>query len=151
MTALNSLMDQARGSPRRSEHSSTVGKSTTQSRHSERSQHSAIAAQAQLEALDGDDRTSRAKIESRGEKNLFKMTGQVPPTPIASECYLKYASDHTQIADIDRFGRSRRGHHPPPRLARAVSGGQHGEESRDSRASEEPEEEALWHASSDLW
>jgi hypothetical protein len=88
MTALSSMMDQTRGSPRRSEHGSTMGKSTAQSRHSERSQHSATAAQAQLEALDEDDRTSRAKIESRGEKSLFKMTGQVPPTPIVGEYYI---------------------------------------------------------------
>ncbi|EOA83221.1 uncharacterized protein SETTUDRAFT_119828 [Exserohilum turcica Et28A] len=38
-----------------------------------------MAAQAQLEALD--EKTARGKIESRSERNMFKMTGQIPPTP----------------------------------------------------------------------
>jgi hypothetical protein len=85
MTTLNSLMDQARASPYKSEKGSTKARSTTRSRHAGRSHHSTTVTQAQLEALDGDERTSRGKIESRSEKNLFKMTGQVPPTPIASK------------------------------------------------------------------
>ncbi|CAO2651519.1 Nn.00g040890.m01.CDS01 [Neocucurbitaria sp. VM-36] len=60
----SNLMDQARVSPRR---------------HSGRSHHSAASAQAQLEALD--EKTSRGQIESRNEQRLFKMTGQLPPTP----------------------------------------------------------------------
>lgn len=84
MTTLTTLMEQARASPRKSDQGSTTAKSTTRSRHSERSHHSTVAAQAQLEALEEDERTTRGKIESRTEMNLFKMTGQVPPTPILS-------------------------------------------------------------------
>lgn len=86
INALTTLMEESRASSRKSDQGSTIARSTTRSRHSERSQHSAAAAQAQLEALDEDERTSRAKIEARSEVNLFKMTGQVPPTPMMSEC-----------------------------------------------------------------
>ncbi|KAF2028149.1 hypothetical protein EK21DRAFT_70327 [Setomelanomma holmii] len=79
MTTLTNLMEQARASPRKSD----TGRSTARSRHSERSTYSAIAAQTQLEAVGEDERTTRGKIESRTELNLFKMTGQVPPHPIA--------------------------------------------------------------------
>jgi hypothetical protein len=82
MATLSHLVDQARSSPRKSEQGSTVNSqrgSTTRSRHSEHSHKSAAAAQAQLEALD--EKTSRGRIESRSERNFFKMTGQVPPTP----------------------------------------------------------------------
>jgi hypothetical protein len=96
MTTLNSLMDQARASPHKSEKDSTKAGSTARSRHSGRSHHSTTAAQAQLEALEQDERTSRAKIESRAEKNLLKMTGQVPPTPIASEWCIKYRPEFVQ-------------------------------------------------------
>jgi hypothetical protein len=85
MAALNELLDQARGSPRKSEPSSTIARSTTRSKQSARSHLSGQSAQAQFEILADDERTSRAKIESRSERSLFKMTGQVPPTPIASE------------------------------------------------------------------
>lgn len=83
MTTLSSLMDQARGSPRKSDCGSVASQygSTARSRQSERSHRSATAAQAQLEALDEDETTTRSHIESRTEKRLFKMTGQIPPTP----------------------------------------------------------------------
>jgi hypothetical protein len=74
-------------SPRKSDHGSASNSyrgSTARSRQSERSQHSAAAAQAQLEELD--EKTTRGKIEARSERNLFKMTGQVPPTPITGMC-----------------------------------------------------------------
>jgi hypothetical protein len=83
ITTLTTMMEQALASPRKSETSSTGVKSTTRSKHSVQSHHSANSAQAKLEALGSDERTSRAKIEARTEQNLFKMTGQVPPTPIA--------------------------------------------------------------------
>ncbi|KAH7065764.1 hypothetical protein BKA63DRAFT_454542 [Paraphoma chrysanthemicola] len=79
MTTLTNLMEQARASPRKSD----SGKSTARSRYSERSNRSAAVAQAQLETVVGDERTTRGKIESRTELNLFKMTGQVPPTLFA--------------------------------------------------------------------
>lgn len=78
VTALASLFEESRDKS---------AASTTRSRQSERSHQSAVAAQAKLEALNGDERTSRAKIEARSEVNLFKMTGQVPPTPLLSECF----------------------------------------------------------------
>jgi hypothetical protein len=87
INALTTLMEESRASSRKSDQGSTTAKSTTRSRHSERSHHSATAtAQAQLEVLDEDERTSRAKIEARGEAHLFKVTGQVPPTPMLGEC-----------------------------------------------------------------
>jgi hypothetical protein len=70
-------------SPRKSDQGSTSNSyhgSTARSRQSGLSQHSAAAAQAQLEELD--EKTTRGRIEARSERNLFKMTGQVPPTPI---------------------------------------------------------------------
>lgn len=79
------FIEQSRvSSPRKSDqgHDSTAGSrrgSTARSRQSGRSQYSAAAVQAQLEALD--EETARGKIESRSERNMFKMTGQVPPTP----------------------------------------------------------------------
>lgn len=86
-STLTNIADQAHASPRLSDHSSTMGSqrgATTRSRHSERSYHSAAAAQAQLEALD--ERTTRGRMEERNEHKLFKMTGQVPPTPITGMC-----------------------------------------------------------------
>lgn len=87
MTNLTDLMDQARGSPRKSDYSSITSRhnSTRRSRRSERSQRSATAAQARLEALDEDETTLRSRIESRMEGQLFKMTGQIPPTPTTGE------------------------------------------------------------------
>lgn len=81
MTNLADLVDQARGSPRKSEYGSSNSRhdSTARSRQSDRSQRSAAAAQAQLKALD--EETLRSRIESRTETRLFKMTGQIPPTP----------------------------------------------------------------------
>jgi len=86
INALSALIEESRASPCKSNQGSTVGRSTNRSRYSDRSHHNAAATQAQLETLDGDARTSRAKIEARREPNLFKMTGQVPPTPFLSEC-----------------------------------------------------------------
>ncbi|KAH6625775.1 hypothetical protein C7974DRAFT_456076 [Boeremia exigua] len=83
MTTLSGLMGQARTSPRKPDHGSVPSRhgSTTRSRQSERSHRSAIEAQAQLEIFDQDETTSRSQIESRTENKLFKMTGQIPPTP----------------------------------------------------------------------
>ncbi len=87
MATFTNLIDQARvSSPRKSEHGSWTGSnvgSTARSRQSGRSQDDAVTAQAQLEALD--EETARGKMESRAEKNLFKMTGQIPPTPTTGE------------------------------------------------------------------
>jgi hypothetical protein len=80
MSNLTGLMEQARASPHKSEQAAS---STTRSKQSVRSHHSAKSSQVQHEIVEVDERTSRAKIESRVEENLFKMTGQVPPTPIA--------------------------------------------------------------------
>jgi hypothetical protein len=90
MTNLTDLMDQARVSPRQSDYGSIPSRhnSTARSRQSERSQRSAAAAQVRLEALDEDDTTLRSRIESRTEKQLFKMTGQIPPTPTTGEQHL---------------------------------------------------------------
>jgi hypothetical protein len=87
LAILSSMMEQARASPRKSETGkseadSTRVKSTTRSKHSVRSQHSAKSSQAQVETNGNDERTPRAKIEARSEQNLFKITGQVPPTPM---------------------------------------------------------------------
>ena len=83
VTTLSSLMGQARSSPRKSGASSMPSRhsSTVRSRQSERSYRSATTAQAQLEALGKDETTTRSHIEARTEKKLFKMTGQIPPTP----------------------------------------------------------------------
>jgi hypothetical protein len=88
MTTLSYLMDQARMSPRKSESSSMPScRGTSHSRYSEASHRSATAAQARLEALDQDTTvTTRAQIESRTERKLFKMTGQIPPTPVTGMC-----------------------------------------------------------------
>ncbi|KAJ6196103.1 hypothetical protein J3E72DRAFT_220900, partial [Bipolaris maydis] len=87
MATLNNLMEQARvSSPIKSDRGSTSGSrrgSTSRSKQSGRSQQSATAAQAQLEALD--QKTARGEIESRSERNFFKMTGQIPPTPTTGE------------------------------------------------------------------
>ncbi|KAJ4983231.1 hypothetical protein SVAN01_11288 [Stagonosporopsis vannaccii] len=82
-TTLSGIMDQARGSPRKSDDGSLPGRhrSSARSQQSERNHRTAAAAQAQLEALQDDERTTRSQIESRTERKLFKMTGQVPPTP----------------------------------------------------------------------
>ncbi|KAG9189338.1 hypothetical protein G6011_06206 [Alternaria panax] len=85
MATFTNLIDQARvSSPRKLKHASWTGSnvdSTARSRQSGRSQHDAAAAQARLEALD--EETARGKMESRAEKNIFKLTGQIPPTPTA--------------------------------------------------------------------
>jgi hypothetical protein len=91
LATLSTMIDQARASPRKSETGksetgSTRVKSTTRSKHSVRSQHSAKSSEAPVEGTDNDERTSRAKIEARSERNLFKMTGQVPPTPMTGNC-----------------------------------------------------------------
>ncbi|KAF2821327.1 hypothetical protein CC86DRAFT_359069 [Ophiobolus disseminans] len=80
--ALSQLIEESRDKSSKLERSSTVGHSTNRSRHSQHDHHTAIAAQAKREALNEDERTSRAKIEARSELTLFKMTGQVPPTPM---------------------------------------------------------------------
>ncbi|KAF1831232.1 hypothetical protein BDW02DRAFT_641606 [Decorospora gaudefroyi] len=87
MATFTNLVDEARvSSPRKSDQGSLrnpdsyrAGGSTTLSGHSERSQRSAAAAQAQLERLD--EMSARGRIEARSERNLFKATGQIPPTP----------------------------------------------------------------------
>ena len=85
MTTLSDLVDQARLLHHKLDNSSMPSQhdSTARSRQSERSHHSAAAAQAKFEALGGDETTTRSQIESCSEKQLFKMTGQIPPTPIA--------------------------------------------------------------------
>jgi hypothetical protein len=88
-TTLPGVMEQVPSSPQKSNYGSTLSSrygSTTRSRHSTRSHRSAAMAQPQLEALAADERTSRGMIESRTERSLFKMTGQLPPTPIAGRC-----------------------------------------------------------------
>jgi hypothetical protein len=106
ITTLTNMMEQARASPRKSETGSTVIKSTTRSKHSVHSHHSANSAQAQLEAIGNDERTSRAKIEARTEQSLFKMTGQVPPTPIASTYWILYHPKRAR-ANGHRLGQGR--------------------------------------------
>lgn len=84
-TTLTGILEQALGSPRRSNYGSTLSSrhgSTTRSRHSARSHQSSAVAKPQAEAGEADERTSRGMIESRTERSLFKMTGHVPPTPI---------------------------------------------------------------------
>lgn len=80
---LTNLMEQKiASSVYKAEYGSIAGSShasTTRSRRSARSQQSAAAAQAQLEAFD--ELTARGEIESRSERSLFKMTGQIPPSP----------------------------------------------------------------------
>lgn len=75
MTGTSNLANPTRVSSRRSDYSS---------RHSERSQHSSAAAQAQWDSFDV--KTTRGQIESRNEQKLFKMTGQLPPTPTTGIC-----------------------------------------------------------------
>lgn len=107
MTTLSNLMDQARMSPRKSHQSASMPsrRGTTHSKHSEASYHSATAAQAQLEALDaGTMLTTRAQIESRTERKLFKMTGQIPPTPMTG-MYLHSLS--VQETNCRRYRRRR--------------------------------------------
>ena len=81
VAALPSLLEQrTASSPHKSDHGSSTGSvhgSTTRSKQSARSQQSAAAAQAQLEALD--EKTARGEIESRSGRNLFQMTGQIAP------------------------------------------------------------------------
>jgi hypothetical protein len=106
MTTLSYLMDQARMSSRKSESSSMPSRrGTSHSRHSEASHRSATAAQARLEALDQDTTmTTRAQIESRTERKLFKMTGQIPPTPVTGMCprlIPDQETDYVGTADAD--------------------------------------------------
>ncbi|USP77829.1 hypothetical protein yc1106_05103 [Curvularia clavata] len=83
VTELTNVMEQKiASSSQKSDYGSVTGSShgsTTRSKRSGRSQQSAVAAQAELEALD--ELTARGEIESRSERNLFKLTGQIPPTP----------------------------------------------------------------------
>jgi hypothetical protein len=83
MTNLTGLMQQARSSPQKSDQGI---RSTTQSKHSALSRQSANSVYAQLDTPERDERTSRGKIEARTEMHMFKMSGQVPPTPIAGVC-----------------------------------------------------------------
>jgi hypothetical protein len=150
IAALNSLMDEARGSPRKSDTGSATVGSTTRSKYSARSRHSANSAQAQLEALGDDERTARGKMEARTEGNLFKLTGQLPPTPIASKSRRICQSDYA-YAKNSRLSRKRRGDHHDTGLTRAVPCCQVGEEGRAPRASKEPKEEDIWYAPSNVW
>lgn len=90
LTTVPGLLDQARASPRKSDRGSLPSQhgSTARSRQSERSYRSATAAQARLEALGEDEATSRSQIEARYERKLFKMSGQIPPTPTTGMYYL---------------------------------------------------------------
>lgn len=122
MTNLADLMDQARGSPRKSDCGSATSRnnSTARSRQSERSQFSATTAQARLESLDEDETTVRSRLESRTEKQLFKMTGQIPPTPTTGEQHLAVVTQ-TQ-SDNSRSHRSRQSLHPYRRSPCSVQG-----------------------------
>ena len=88
VTEFSNVMDQRiLLSSLKSDYGSVTGSSrssTARSKQSGRSQQSAAAAQARLEALD--ELTARGEIESRSERNLFKLTGQVPPTPSNGKC-----------------------------------------------------------------
>ncbi|KAI4605727.1 hypothetical protein J4E80_010510 [Alternaria sp. BMP 0032] len=113
MATFTNLIDQAR-SPRKSDHGSWISSnagSTARSRQSERSQHEAVAAQAQIEALD--EETARGKVESRAEKNLFKMTGQVPPTPMIDSA--NEDDIYIRTEDLRRQCRIASGERPPER------------------------------------
>lgn len=101
MTTLSGLMDQARTSPRKTDCGSLPSRhgSTTRSRQSERSHRSAVAAQAQLEALDEDETTTRSQIESRTEQKLFKLTGQIPPTPATG---IEYSAHLITLSEADK-------------------------------------------------
>jgi hypothetical protein len=100
MSNLTGLMEQARASPHKSEQGAN---STTRSKQSARGRRSAKSGQVQPGVVEVDERTSRARIESRVEKSLFKMTGQVPPTPIAGSYSQSYVSRCTG-ANCNRHG-----------------------------------------------
>jgi hypothetical protein len=105
MATFTNLIDQARvSSPRKSDHESWGGSnvgSTARSRQSGRSQDAA-AAQAQLEALD--EETARGKMEARAEENLFKMTGQIPPTSTIGEHTALCPCTHTKLYRFRKRG-----------------------------------------------
>lgn len=140
MATFTNLIDQAR-SPRKSDHGSWISSnagSTARSRQSGRSQHEALAAQAQIEALD--EETARGKVESRAEKNLFKMTGQVPPTPMIGESMLLCM--HSR-AKIYRFGKRGRHLYQNRRLATTVPDRQRRATARTRGAAQKPKEKAF--------
>jgi hypothetical protein len=122
MTTLSDLLDQARASPRKPDYGSVPSRhnSTARSRQSERSQRSAAAAQARLEALDEDESTLRSQIESRMEKKLFKMTGQIPPTPTTGKQH--FTVIRLLRLTIIRCYRSRQSLHSDGGSARPVQG-----------------------------
>lgn len=69
-------------SPRKEGYGPTRGgynSATARSKLSERKDQAVAATLAMLEGVD--EETNRAKIEALSEKKLFKLTGQVPPTP----------------------------------------------------------------------
>jgi hypothetical protein len=101
MSNLTGLMEQARASPHKSEQAAN---STTRSNQSARGHYSAKSPQVQCEMVEVDERTSRAKIESRVERSLFKIAGQVPPTPIAGSCSSSYISSCTELTVTDLVG-----------------------------------------------
>lgn len=106
MATFTNLIDQARvSSPRKSEHGSWAGSnvgSATRPRQSGRSQYDAAAAQARLEALD--EETARGKMESRAEESLFKLTGQIPPTPTAGKYTSSCSFSGTEYCRFCRRG-----------------------------------------------
>lgn len=115
LNALHNLMEEARGSPRKSEHGSVITRSSTRTKRSVRSRGSAQSGQMPPEGQENDQRTMRGRIEAQTEQNLFKMTGQVPPTPIASEC--QQWSTNLYISNVDRLGRPARGAYRDTRFA----------------------------------
>lgn len=140
MATFTNLIDQAR-SPRKSDHGSWISinaGSTARSRQSGRSQHEAVAAQAQIEALD--EETARGKVESRAEKNLFKMTGQVPPTPMIGESTVLRIQS---CAKPCRFGKRGRDLHQDGRPATTVPDCQWRSTARTRGAAQKPEEKAF--------
>ncbi|KAH7374391.1 hypothetical protein BKA66DRAFT_534274 [Pyrenochaeta sp. MPI-SDFR-AT-0127] len=107
LTGSSNVLDQTHVSPLRSDHGSEGNghDSATQSRQSERSQRNAATTQVQLEARD--QRTTRGRIEARNERKLFKMTGQIPPTPttgVADEniVYIRTEDLRTQCRAVSK-------------------------------------------------
>lgn len=69
-------------SPRKSGYVSIKSGYNSASASSKPADHRELAVAAALAMLEGfDEGTNRARIEARSEKKLFKLTGQVPPTP----------------------------------------------------------------------
>ncbi|KAE8863728.1 hypothetical protein PTNB73_06935 [Pyrenophora teres f. teres] len=73
--AIAATLAKLEGSPVKPGYSSPTAPET----FSERRERNIATTLAMLEGRD--EETSRAKIEARSEKKLFKLTGQVPPTP----------------------------------------------------------------------